>query len=679
MLLELQAAFSVLDTLINQAVTHLIDQGGDPNDALRGLMVTQDEAAALIGQQPMTSTLPAFDLPPLPIADDSRLGRWMDEFGLSPLDVYLLLFALMPDMDRRYERLYGFLQDDVTLRRATPYLLINLFGSHISHHAAILARLAPDAPLRHFGLIRLHNDTNRPNSGLLTQLIFVDARVIHAVMGIDSLDERVRHALWIEPARHLHIAAAQLAAAQTLPAPMIALEGADAATRRAAAADFADRAGMPLVVIDAGALLTTDLPPETAWQIALREAHLIGAALYIEAWGAVFRDEAGGDRMAYPARLVWERVRDYPHPVFLCGLQHWEPLETARTRRLLRAALTIPGFEERRDLWGTLMADHAAAIDAPHVEQVAGKFRFTPAQTARALQTAADLAASRGAAMTYDDVIAGAQAQSALRLGQLARRVTPRMTWDDLILPPEPLEMLHEIGARAQFAHVVQDRWGFGGRYANVGGVSAMFAGDSGTGKTLAAEVIAHDLGLPMYTIDLSAVVSKYIGETEKNLGAIFAEARSSHAVLFFDEADALFGKRSEVKDARDRYSNIEIAYLLQQIEQYDGIAIMATNLRQNIDDAFTRRLDFLIDFPFPEPDYRLRLWAHHFPPGAPLGQDVDLRRVAEQHRLAGGNIRNAAIASAFFAAADGGTIHMGHIQNAIRREHQKMGRLIES
>jgi SpoVK/Ycf46/Vps4 family AAA+-type ATPase len=209
-------------------------------------------------------------------------------------------------------------------------------------------------------------------------------------------------------------------------------------------------------------------------------------------------------------------------------------------------------------------------------------------------------------------------------------------------------------------------------------GVSALFAGESGTGKTLSAQVIAHELGLVMYRIDLSAVVSKYIGETEKNLARIFTEAHSSNAILFFDEADALFGKRSEVKDARDRYANIEVAYLLQQIEEYDGVAIMATNLRQNLDDAFTRRLGFMIDFPFPEPKSREALWLSHFPPNAPLGSDVDITALADRYHLAGGNIRNAALAAAFLAAADSGVITTKHIQVAIRREHQKMGRLLQ-
>jgi SpoVK/Ycf46/Vps4 family AAA+-type ATPase len=259
----------------------------------------------------------------------------------------------------------------------------------------------------------------------------------------------------------------------------------------------------------------------------------------------------------------------------------------------------------------------------------------------------------------------------------MARRIIPRYSWDDLVLPPDQIAQLREIRERAQFAYRVQDEWGYGRKVAPTAGVSALFAGESGTGKTMSAEVIAYDLGLVMYKIDLSSVVSKYIGETEKNLSVIFEEAQASNAILFFDEADALFGKRSEVKDAHDRYANIEIAYLLQRIETYDGIAILATNLRQNLDEAFTRRLDFVIDFPFPDTEYRYLIWQRHFPAEAPLAAEVDLDQVAARYRLAGGNIRNAALASAYLAAADGGIITMTHIRHAIRREHQKMGRLL--
>jgi SpoVK/Ycf46/Vps4 family AAA+-type ATPase len=201
--------------------------------------------------------------------------------------------------------------------------------------------------------------------------------------------------------------------------------------------------------------------------------------------------------------------------------------------------------------------------------------------------------------------------------------------------------------------------------------------GEPGTGKTMAAEVIAAELGLDLYKIDLSGIISKYIGETEKNLEQIFNEAQSSNAILFFDEADAIFGKRSEVKDAHDRYANIEVSYLLQRMEAYDGITILATNLRANLDDAFTRRLQFVVDFPFPEEVYRLRIWQTLFPPGVPRTANLDLPLLARRFKLAGGNIRNVIVSAAYLAAADGGQVTMSHMLHGLRRELQKMGRLV--
>jgi SpoVK/Ycf46/Vps4 family AAA+-type ATPase len=206
-------------------------------------------------------------------------------------------------------------------------------------------------------------------------------------------------------------------------------------------------------------------------------------------------------------------------------------------------------------------------------------------------------------------------------------------------------------------------------------GLNVLFSGPPGTGKTMAGDVIANELSLTLYKIDLSQVVSKYIGETEKNLERIFTAAQSTNAILFFDEADALFGKRSEVKDAHDRYANIEVGYLLQKMEEYEGVAILATNLRSHMDDAFVRRMHAIVEFPFPDEMHRRRIWEVLFPPEAPLGEDVDFWSLAREVRLAGGNIKTIVLTAAFYAAAEGSRIGMAHLLLAARREYQKMGR----
>ncbi|MGH9187449.1 MAG: ATP-binding protein, partial [Acidimicrobiales bacterium] len=260
------------------------------------------------------------------------------------------------------------------------------------------------------------------------------------------------------------------------------------------------------------------------------------------------------------------------------------------------------------------------------------------------------------------------------RLDRLATRISPQRGWDDLVLAPDRIGQLRELAARYRNRGVVYGEWGF--RAAPSSGIVALFAGPSGTGKTMAAEILAGDLALDLFKLDLSAVVSKYIGETEKNLEAVFDAAAAGNVVLFFDEADALFGKRTEVGDAHDRYANIEVSYLLQRLERYEGIVVLATNLQKNIDQAFLRRLHAVVEFPSPDESERRRIWEANLPPGVPVS-DLDLDFLAHQFSLTGGSIRNAALTAAFLAAEAGSGLTMECVVLALRREFQKLGRLI--
>jgi SpoVK/Ycf46/Vps4 family AAA+-type ATPase len=274
------------------------------------------------------------------------------------------------------------------------------------------------------------------------------------------------------------------------------------------------------------------------------------------------------------------------------------------------------------------------------------------------------------------DLFSAARAQTGNALVTLARRLESPYRWPDLVLPPRTMQQLQEVRAAIRHRTVVLEGWGFAARHGVSRGLNILFAGSSGVGKTMAAQILAHDAELDIYRIDLSSVVSKYIGETERNLERIFVAARASNAVLFFDEADALFGKRSEIKDAHDRYANIEVSYLLQRMEDYDGVAILATNLRRNLDDAFARRLHHVVEFPQPEAADRERLWRAMLPPLAPLARDIDLAFLARQFELTGGHIRNVVLAAAFLAAEEAAPISMRHLMRAVAREIQKLGRM---
>jgi SpoVK/Ycf46/Vps4 family AAA+-type ATPase len=335
----------------------------------------------------------------------------------------------------------------------------------------------------------------------------------------------------------------------------------------------------------------------------------------------------------------------------------------------------------RRRIWERLLADRSVRVAPEDLDALAGRFRLGPLQISDAVATAVAHAGWRtGKALaepTRAELFAAARGQSGHGLTGLARRIEPAYAWDDLVLPLDSLTQLHDLCQRVALRERVLNEWGFQQALSRGRGTTALFTGPPGTGKTMAAEVIARDLGLDLFAIDLSTVISKYIGETEKNLERVFSAAADADAILLFDEADALFGKRSEVRDSHDRYANIEISYLLQRMEQYEGLAILATNLRQHIDDAFTRRLQFVVDFPFPDEVRRKRIWDLSFPAAAPVDPDLDTEQLARGFRLSGGNIHNIALHAAYLAAAAGSAIGRPHILEAIRREHQKMGKVL--
>ncbi|MEP6984597.1 MAG: ATP-binding protein [Chloroflexota bacterium] len=673
----LQTSLREIDRFIRDAFTIVQQSGGDPASTLHGLVISEDEVAGYLEQAPLTTPWPegTLNLPELDFQNtDNPFSRVAVSFGLNTLDSIILLLSLAPEFDLRYERIYAYLQDDVSQRHPTVNLMMNLLGSNIAQRYAVWQRLGAEMPLRQHRLISCVPDPARPHSGFLAHHIRVDHRITGYLLGDNHMDGRLVHAVQVhQPDPNMWLPVVAEPMREAMPeAPLIYLQGGVEMGQLEMALALCATQGLPLIQLDMAALVAKDTPFEENWRLALREAYLNNGALMIDHWESTLNEA----RMPSPA--LWEAIVAYPQTVFISAREEWEPIDVNRQRRMLRLSFKIPDYKERYDVWESAISKYQTALEPADIEETSAKFGFTRSQIARAVQTAVDLAESRGELMQKADLYAGAQAHANLQLGSLAHRIVPRFGWKDLILPPEQTTQLREMSSRLRYSHVVQDDWGFGEAMPNSSGISALFAGDSGTGKTLSAEVIAKDLGLVLYKIDLSAVVSKYIGETEKNLNVIFTTAQSSNAILFFDEADALFGKRSEVKDARDRYANIEIAYLLQQIEAYDGVVIMATNFRQNLDDAFTRRLDFLVDFPFPDAEYRQRLWEAHFPPRTPMAADVDFAEIAARYRLAGGNIRNVALAAAYLAAANGQVVTREHIRNAVRREHQKMGRLTE-
>ncbi|HEX6293485.1 MAG TPA: ATP-binding protein [Herpetosiphonaceae bacterium] len=600
-------------------------------------------------------------------------------FGFSPFERDVLLLALAPELDLRYERLFAYIQDDVTKKRPSVNLALALLCASPEERIAARTAFTPDAPLIRYRIVQLFEDGQR-QPPLLSRFIKLDDRIVSALLDQPTVDPLLDQTVKLtRPRRALASMVLPTDLRNRLRQAMIehadglilALQGSYGSGRRATAEALCTEVGLPLLTVDLDRLAASDLHPEEAVQRVLREGMLNGAAIL---W-------LGGDRVLHEDSLAaWQAallaaLDSYRGCSFLPLDQAWEARGALRHNWFLRIELPRLTYGEREHIWQARL--NGDAPDEQTLQALASTFRLTGGQIRDAVIMARSLARWHGGTPSREDFYIACRAQSSGRLDSMAHKIKTTYDWDDIVLPPDQLGQLREISSQVRHRHTVLERWGFDRHLAMGKGVNTLFAGPSGTGKTMSAEIIAADLGLELYKIDLSTVISKYIGETEKNLDRIFNAAREANAILFFDEADALFGKRSEVKDAHDRYANIEVGYLLQKMEEYDGIVILATNLRKNMDDAFVRRLHVAIDFPFPEEPDRLRIWQKAFPPEAPLAEDVDLPFLARQFKLAGGNIRNIALLSAFLAAEASTPIQMIHLIRAIKREYQKLGKLV--
>jgi ATPase family associated with various cellular activities (AAA) len=583
------------------------------------------------------------DLPPAPAsaAFEPAVDRLARLLGLSRFERRLLMLAVAVELDGDVAALVAALQRGADPRPTFGLALLTLPDAHWD-------ALAPGSPLRRLRLLELG-----PGPTLATRPLQIDERILHYVTGIEAPDERLEGVLRpvsppppLAPSQYLLAAELARTAAAAGPRVLVRIDGRDGDARLGVAHALAAALGRTALVVRAEAL-----PPPGAELAGLarlldREAILVGGLPVVVGDGDL---EAVLDELESPLAVV-------------VG----EGAVGVGSRVALHRSVELPSPAESRALWTEALGAHATAEP---VEEIAQHFRLSAA-TVDAI--ARELASAGDAAGTLRRLC---RERSRVRLDDLAERIDPAAIWDDLVLPAGHLELLREIARHVRHRTQVYERWGFGERTARGLGVTALFAGESGTGKTLAAEVLAGELGLDLYRIDLAGTVSKYIGETEKNLRRVFDAAEASGAVLLFDEADALFGKRGEVKDSHDRYANLEVAYLLQRMESYRGLAILTTNLRSNLDRAFLRRLRFVVQFPFPDAPQRAEIWRRVFPAATPLdGIDADaLARLT----VSGGSIRSIALAAAFAAAEDGTPVAPAHLLRAARVEYAKAERAL--
>jgi hypothetical protein len=455
--------------------------------------------------------------------------------------------------------------------------------------------------------------------------------------------------------------------------PLVLLSGPDEAILLASAKTMIRTLSQAVFEIDLEALKAAECLNPRVLSRLLRDARLNQAPPLLHKGELALSDDEPQSKALVAVLL------NFPEVAFICTKVHAQPFlnNVNADKPVFRWNFLMPDATRRLKIWQSLLSDYHE-ISIEKLNFVADQFVLTSGQIHQAWSLARDAALQMARPPQLGDLYEAARQCSSHQLDQLAVKVEPRFGWDDIVLPEDEIAALHEIVSMVRDRTLVLETWGLGRKLVSSKGVSSLFAGEPGTGKTLAAEVIAKELGMDLYKIDLSTVVSKYIGETEKNLEMIFSQARNSNAILFFDEADAIFGKRSEVKDAHDRYANIEVGYLLQRMESYDGIVILATNLHANMDEAFTRRLQFVVDFPFPDQSQREAIWKVLFPDEAPCAEQIDFLYFAEHFRLAGGNIRNVIVYAAFLAASEHKPISHRYLIHGIRRELRKMGRLID-
>ena len=617
-----------------------------------------------------------------------RLDTLAQLFDLTPFDVDALLICLAPELDLRYERFYSYLQDDVTKKRPSVDLVLNLLSPSFAAKLAYRQRFTETAPLIKHRLLYLFDDPSHQQPPLLSRYLKADERVVRYLLDQDDIDPRLHpyarqampqaslEELLLPEATKQRLAGLVHTRDETDGELILYLQGPYGVGKESTAAALCRELGLGLLVVDGEKLLhAEDLAFGTAVQLVVREARLQNAALYWAGFDALLDDERRAWR-----EMLWQALSEGHGLTFLAGNAPWEPSDVQGVMSFVRVELTRPASAQRIQLWTRFLDGNTPKGADVDLGALATKFRFTAGQISDAAATARNLARWRdpeAGQVTLDDLHVACRLQSNRKLATLARKITPYYSWDDIVLPADRLQQLREICNQVKHRTTVYDVWGFDRKLSMGKGLNVLFAGPSGTGKTMAAEIMAGELGLDMYKIDLSTVVSKYIGETEKNLARIFAEAETSNAILFFDEADALFGKRSEVRDSHDRYANIEISYLLQRMEEYDGMAILATNLHKNMDEAFVRRMHFTVEFPFPDAANRLRIWEKIWPAETPRGPDLDPTFMARRFELAGGSIRNIALAAAFLAADDGQVVDIGHVIRATQREYQKMGKIV--
>ena len=617
----------------------------------------------------------------------SRLGYLATMLSLGRFEERCLVLALAPEVDSKYSEIYSYLQDSISRSRPTIDLALQLFSTDPDDRIAF----SPSAPLMRSHLL-VEREPYESRLPMSQRTLSLEDRVLGFLFESPEIDYQIEN--WVNllpvpklpprvPLDHaildktVTMARDCYAGGKAERRPIFHLLGRPGSGRRALAEVVCRESGTPLLAADMRAAGRPRDKVDSLWRLG-RESLLQNAAILIENFDDLLEEDA---EAALAALL--QTIDDFSAPlVFLCGSREWRPPQVSTESPFVSVPCLSPSSHQRIALWNYHLETKHLLTDA-EIAVLAGSFDFTDGQIREVVASARSMVSWEGtpeAPLGLEAVRAACRKQALPNVGHLARRVEPTQSWASLKLPEAPMKQLREIAAHVKHSAEVFGEWGFAQEFKYGVGLAACFEGVSGTGKTMAAGILAAETGQDLIRTDLSAIQSKYIGETNKHLNRLFDEAQTANAILFIDEADALFGKRSEVKDSHDRYANSEVAFLLQKIEDYRGTVILATNMKQNMDEAFLRRLRFVIHFPFPEADMRLEIWKAIFPKDAPVDPNLDYSWLARRLKIPGGNIKNIAIRAAFLAADKPliprrHNIDMSCIIEAAKREYEKLGR----
>lgn len=596
-------------------------------------------------------------------------------FGAEDFLKHCVLLALAPELDSRFGIFFAKARENSGSSRPTVDFCIRTYTLKKEKRESLLRNVYEMEPQ-----LALFFVPDSRGMGCLARELRLDKRILHFLFQVESDDPLIQSFSRIAYAGELEDTPmvirgkqaerlAQLVSDKKRKKSIYYIYGCGGVGRKFLIRHVHRRLNQLCLMVDAAGLIGDQdfhLVNGVIRETLIRQAGLcIWNFERLEAWGS------------FQIHCMLQKILEQIPAVFILSDRKWPYEKGSLPGGMAELELVDPSMEERLMIWQEAMRrEH---LEYPFdLEALSGRFSFTPEQIMESVREAAETAVWEETTVSEDHFYRACRNQVSHHLGDRALQVKGSYDWEDLVLPPQTKQMLKNACNQIEHYHTVYETWGFNRKMAYGRGVSMLFYGPPGTGKTMGAQVIAKTLHLELYKVDLSSVMSKYIGETEKNLGGIFQEVKKSQSILFFDEADALFGKRSEVKDAQDKYANAETAYLLQKMEEYEGIIILATNFLQNFDEAFKRRIKFLIEFPLPDGGQRLEIWKRVYPEEAPLGEDLDFEYLARQFEVSGSNIRNIAVAAAFLAASENSSIHMQHILFCLWEEIKKSGKLLQ-